>query len=90
MDKEHTEEILKDLLAGYVAVADNPAIMFTGELASVFPNAKVICTTRDPDTWWKSFEGVAKQGDPWWLSVVFSLVPTLRYYCQYRDLRLAR
>jgi hypothetical protein len=65
MDKEHTEETIKNLLAGYASVTDNPAIMFTSDISSTFPNATVICTTRGLDKWRRSIEGIAKQGEPW-------------------------
>ncbi len=54
---------LKELLCGYVACADMPPILYTGELVEVFPHAIFICTTRDPDTWWKSMESVTAQTD---------------------------
>jgi hypothetical protein len=59
-DKAMIKDTLSTLLTGYVAVADCPATLFSGELAEVYPNAIVICTTRDPEKWYVSFENVAK------------------------------
>ena len=72
---------LKNLLSGYTAITDLPTILFTEELIEVFPDAKVICTIRDPDSWWDSFRLLVENGDlEWFLTVVFALLPTMRYF----------
>ena len=76
---------LQDLLAGYVAVTDNPGIMYTEELREAFPDAIVICTTRDPDKWFVSMQDLAKQETPWWLPILFSSKPTLRYFGRWTE-----
>jgi len=45
----------KWLFKDYVACVDFPVCMFYGELMEIFPDAKVILTVRDPQSWWKSF-----------------------------------
>jgi hypothetical protein len=45
----------KWLFKDYVACVDFPVCMFYGELMETFPDAKVILTVRDPQSWWKSF-----------------------------------
>ena len=42
------------LFDGYRAVVDWPAAAFWPDLASHYPQAKIILTTRDPDRWFKS------------------------------------
>ncbi|KAL8791805.1 MAG: hypothetical protein Q9195_005614 [Heterodermia aff. obscurata] len=42
------------LLSNYSAVTDIPCIMFTEELLAAYPDAKVLLTTRNEDTWLKS------------------------------------
>lgn len=43
-----------DQLLGHCqAVCDLPAAAFAPELIAAYPNAKVILTTRDPDSWHK-------------------------------------
>jgi hypothetical protein len=59
-DDGYIQNTLKDLLEGYVAVTDHPAILFTGEMAAAFPDAKIICTTRDAEKWWVSMEDLKK------------------------------
>jgi Sulfotransferase domain len=59
-DKAMIKDKLSTLLSGYVAVADCPAVLFSGELAELYPDAIVICTTRDPEKWYTSFGNVGK------------------------------
>lgn len=42
------------LLAGYRAAVDWPVCHFYRELARIYPNAKVILTVRDPESWFRS------------------------------------
>lgn len=77
---ESIQETLKDLLEGYVAVTDQPACMFTGELVAAFPDAVVICTTRDPEKWWPSMNYVAGAIYKWHVDVLFLVLPKLRYF----------
>ncbi|KAJ8061852.1 hypothetical protein OCU04_009644 [Sclerotinia nivalis] len=44
------------LLANYDAVTDCPCANFAEELIAAYPNAKVILTTREPDSWVRSME----------------------------------
>jgi Sulfotransferase domain len=44
----------RKLLAGYRATVDWPGCRFYRQLMGVFPEAKVILTTRDPDSWYDS------------------------------------
>jgi Sulfotransferase domain len=78
---------LKNLLSGYTAITDVPTILFTEELVEAFPDAKVICTIRDPDSWWNSFKFLVENGDrQMFFTVVFALVPTMRYFQQWINL----
>ena len=79
-EKTMIKDRLRTILSGYDAVTDAPAVLFSEELAEVFPEAVVICTTRDPERWWESFQDVAKTMLLWWLDVVFFPMPTLRYF----------
>jgi len=42
------------LFPGWQAVSDMPCVNFAKELVTAFPNAKVVLTKRDPDSWIKS------------------------------------
>lgn len=43
------------MLAGYIGITDTWGAAMTPELLDMYPDAIVICTTRDPDAWWKSW-----------------------------------
>ncbi|HZS76708.1 MAG TPA: sulfotransferase [Ktedonobacteraceae bacterium] len=43
-----------DIFAGYSATVDWPGCAFYEELMQVYPDAKVILTTRDPEAWYES------------------------------------
>ncbi|KAJ4257364.1 hypothetical protein NW762_008483 [Fusarium torreyae] len=44
------------ILGGYDAVADVPAICFVEELVAAYPEAKVVLTQRDVDSWLRSMD----------------------------------
>jgi hypothetical protein len=71
---------LRKLTAGYVGTADTPLNQFLEELTEIYPNAVVICTTRDKHSWYKSAQEMYKYTMPWWLDYVFFPMPTLRYF----------
>ncbi|KAJ6557687.1 P-loop containing nucleoside triphosphate hydrolase protein [Mycena capillaripes] len=52
--KPYTREDWDRLLGHCQAVMDAPHYLFAKELMEAYPDAKVILTTRDPDSWWKS------------------------------------
>ena len=41
-------------LRGYGAAVDEPTAHFWQELSSVFPDALILLSVRDPDEWWRS------------------------------------
>ncbi|MFI5172827.1 MAG: sulfotransferase family protein, partial [Chitinophagales bacterium] len=54
---EKGEEVDWDkLLTGYKSGVDFPIILFYKELMAKYPNARIIHTTRDPESWYKSFK----------------------------------
>ena len=55
-DQKKVDWLISDLLQGYVATMDCPAALLTPEIMNVYPDAIVIVTTRDQDSWWKSME----------------------------------
>ena len=81
--KCHIKNTLSHLLAGHVAVTDGPGSFFTAELLELYPNAKVICTTRDQDGWWASMEPVIRNAQMGILKFAFWWLPTLRWFGEY-------
>lgn len=43
-----------EVLGGFQSVVDFPGCIFTEELAKAYPDAKVVLTVRDPDSWFRS------------------------------------
>jgi len=75
------KDTLRTLTAGYVSTADTPAYLFSGELAELYPDAIVICTTRDPVRWHESIKEVMQTVHLMvFLNILFLPLPTLRYF----------
>lgn len=55
-DKAIVTRIIKQQLDGYVGATDVPIHGIVEELLAVYPDAKVICTVRDPEPWAKSMQ----------------------------------
>ncbi|KAK7063505.1 hypothetical protein R3P38DRAFT_2818788 [Favolaschia claudopus] len=49
------------ILAGCRAATDVPHILFAEELTATYPEARVILTTRDVDSWWNSYKETIAQ-----------------------------
>src|SRR6202043_561366 len=50
-----------DLFEGYQATVDWPGCTFYAELMEVYPDAKVLLTVRDPDSWYESAKSTIYQ-----------------------------
>ncbi|KAJ1325765.1 Sulfotransferase domain-containing protein [Microdochium nivale] len=71
--------LLREITAGFVGITDCPGILFIPELMELYPDAKVVLVTRDPEKWWKSIEPVAKNVSFWWLKPLLFPLPGLRW-----------
>src|SRR5262245_33341374 len=68
------------LFRGYQATVDWPGCSFYAELIRRYPEAKVVLTVRDPDTWYDSARQTiyyVRQAFPRWMG---PLVPRLRHF----------
>jgi hypothetical protein len=77
----HEQEALRLMKAhfnGYVAVTDAPASGLVPELLKIYPDAKVVCTVRDPKAWEKSMEGVASVSTMAFLNIILFPIPGMR------------
>jgi hypothetical protein len=59
-----------DFLDGYAAAVDWPSSAFWPELASAFPDAPILLSTRDSASWWRSvsdtiFPAIGRADGPW-------------------------
>jgi hypothetical protein len=79
-DRARTCKILKELMAGFVGCTDMPPLDFIPELMDVYPDAKVVLVTRDPEKWLESIRPVAKNASLWWLQYAMFLVPGWRWF----------
>ena len=86
LDQHYVMQALQRTLDGYAACADMPPILFTGELAQLYPNAKIICTIRDPQKWWESMAPVVASTDnkerrnQLIFGYILALLPGLRHW----------
>ncbi|MFC6197389.1 sulfotransferase family protein [Ponticaulis profundi] len=66
---------------GFQACVDFPACIFYKELAEKYPDAKVVLTTRDPESWYASAESTIYQVSrrmPGWLARVVPLIRKMK------------
>ena len=74
---------LRALVDGYVCTVDSPLGQFVPELMELYPDAKVICTVRDPDAWANSIDETANNSLQSMLGFILFWVPCLRYLPRY-------
>lgn len=80
------QKIVQQRLTGYTAVTDAPCSEFIPELLEIYPDAKVIRTTRDPIAWEKSMVQVQSLAMAWFLRAVLLPLPAMRRFVGYTDL----
>ena len=82
-DKHLILDLMASRLDGFAATTDAPASGLVPELMELYPDAKVICTVRDPKSWEKSMEGIGNAATMWLLRFVLFPLPALRYFVDY-------
>jgi Sulfotransferase domain len=50
------------IFAGYRATMDWPTVAFWEQLAAAYPDAKILLTERDPESWWQSHQEMFRRG----------------------------
>lgn len=83
LEKEEQRALLHQRLDGFAGVVDSPACGFGPELLAMYPDAMVVCTTRDPASWERSMATVANLATMWFLRVVLLPLPTMRHFPDY-------
>jgi hypothetical protein len=76
---------LRAHLDGYAAAVDTPMPQLVPELMELYPDAKVICTTRDPAAWEKSIAMLASAASVKLLNVILLPLPTMRHWLRFND-----
>lgn len=56
-----------------------PAILFVEELLELYPDLKFVLVIRDPQKWWNSLSHLLDYVDAWYLPLIFSVAPGLRW-----------
>ncbi|KAF4853390.1 hypothetical protein CGCSCA4_v002211 [Colletotrichum siamense] len=79
-DKARLHRLLEDIFAGYVGCTDMPPIDFIPDLLELYPDAKVVLTTRDNEKFAKSIQLVGSNASIWWLPYVMWPVPGWRWF----------
>ena len=82
--KKQALELIFSKLDGFVVTADPPLSLLVPELMELYPNAKVIATTRDKNSWAESMQVVVNSVKPrlqrflfFWLGGQFTYLPQL-------------
>ncbi|SPN99039.1 uncharacterized protein DNG_02078 [Cephalotrichum gorgonifer] len=84
-DDKKLKQLLFSLLDGYIATMDCPAALLTPELMEVFPDAVVIATTRDPESWWRSMQYIQTMTSNWYIPFLLMWVPNIGTYGIWRE-----
>ncbi|CAG9996064.1 unnamed protein product [Clonostachys byssicola] len=84
-EAEHRQnlELIRQRTDGFSAITDSPGCSMVAELMTLYPDAKVVCTTRDVDSWVKSMAVVASASTKWFLRIVLLPVPSMRHFNDY-------
>ncbi|TDZ29142.1 hypothetical protein C8035_v004615 [Colletotrichum spinosum] len=85
-DKKRLEWLLAELMEGYSGTVDAPCIWLVPELLELYPDAVVIATTRDTESWWKSAQTVSGLVDWPWLPFFAWPLPVLNSFCTWGPL----
>lgn len=70
-DRAYVKAGLREQFKGYTATTDSPTIHFVEEQMELYPKAKIICSVRDFDDWWRSMEPVIKNANMPFLGFAF-------------------
>lgn len=79
-DKERVLRLLRELTEGFVACTDAPPVHFVPELLEIYPDAKVILVTRDPQRWWLCFQWLMAMAATWFIPLLCAMSPRLQHY----------
>ncbi|KAH8682287.1 hypothetical protein BX600DRAFT_430171 [Xylariales sp. PMI_506] len=69
-DYKRMDFLIRSNFEGYVATMDCPAASLVPEIMRAYPEAVVIVTTREHDSWWKSMRNMNQMMSTWYLPVI--------------------
>lgn len=76
-------KLLQHRLDGFAAITDAPGSQLVPELLELYPDAKVICTVRDLDSWEKSLEQISNVSIIWFLRPILLPLPGMRHFVDF-------
>ncbi|KAK5797618.1 hypothetical protein VI817_003909 [Penicillium citrinum] len=82
-DRSTALNLMENELNGYAAITDCPGGQLVPELMELYPNAKVICTVRDPVKWEKSLDQVRGITLMWFIQGILLPLPGMRHFISY-------
>ena len=62
-DEENRRRLFEQIFSGYEATVDFPSVYFYRELLEYYPDAKVILTLRDSNSWYESFSDTVMEAN---------------------------
>jgi hypothetical protein len=80
-----TNEIIKSRLEGYAAATDLPFSGMVDQMLELYPDAKVICTVRDPEAWAKSMGALKSTVMMSFLRFILFPVQGMRHFPDFID-----
>lgn len=85
-DRQEVLKLISTTLDGYVVTADPPLTLLIPELMELYPDAVVICSTREVEAWARSMETIAKLVKPMTQRFIFFWVKNVRWLPKMWDL----
>lgn len=82
-DRDRALNLLSEFTRGCVASTDQPGCYLIEELLELYPDAKVICTTRERESWWASYCALWRSIYELSTHPLLFLSPTLQRFCQF-------
>ena len=80
-DEESRKRLLEQIFSSYEATVDFPSVYFYRELIEYYPDAKVILTLRDSDSWYDSFRETIMEANT---SVLYKITRLVHGYAIYK------
>ncbi|KAL6234062.1 hypothetical protein BDW75DRAFT_231451 [Aspergillus navahoensis] len=82
-DRHTVLSLLKARLTGYAAITDTPGCQLVPELLELYPDAKVICTVRDPEAWERSMTQAHSMTVLSFLKLLLLPLPGMRHFVDF-------
>lgn len=79
-DRERALKYVREGTAGYVGIVDLPGISVLPEMMELYPDAKVLLVTRDPEKWWPSIRPLIENGTNTFHLILTCIYPGLRWF----------